>query len=150
MPSWCGTPTLCHGCLLGVAHPPCVMDGCTCHTLFEARLLALHHMPSLGMKNACIVQWFRCMHHKSLCCLSSLPHAAWMLPVSAGPPALSSRSILPLRNRHLYYMAIAYSLCGIDTCTVWHTCSVHHRFTPASMDACTVSRLGIPLVDDQA
>ena len=42
---------------------------------------------------------------------------------------------------HLHCLAIAYSLYGIDTCTVWHTCSVHHRFAPASMAAPTVPYL---------
>ena len=26
MPAWCSTPTPCHECLLGVAHPPCVIS----------------------------------------------------------------------------------------------------------------------------
>ena len=49
-PAVCSTSVVCiidYLCLLGIAHPPCVMDACTGSTLFVARLLALHHLPSL-------------------------------------------------------------------------------------------------------
>ena len=55
MSAWCSTPTLCHGCLLGVAHPPCVMDACLVWqpTLCHGCLLGVAHPPCV--MDACLV-----------------------------------------------------------------------------------------------
>ena len=88
-------------CLLGVARPPGIMDACTSNTLHVAGLIdAVHGMMQQGCLHT--VQWGCYMQHECRYILSGITAAG-----TTDAPML-------------HCLAVACSLCGINTCTVWH------------------------------